>query len=106
MSDKYNTFNATGVADGFSVKMSWEVDGETYSGDFQILNFDSDSSAKKFVDANSLVIAEGRNVAYVGVQEIPQEVYQMVDSIIQGKAVTPIEPKTFGGKMYKFSDNN
>lgn len=106
VSDKYDTFNAAGVADGFSVKLSWEGDGGIYSGDFQILNFDSDSSAKKFVDANSLVIAEGRNVAYVGVQEIPQEVYQMVDSIIQGKAVTPIEPKNFGGKMYKFSDNN
>ncbi len=106
MSDKYNTFNATGVADGFSVKMSWEVDGETYSGDFQILNFDSDSSAEKFVGANFLIITEGRNVAYVGVQEIPQEVYQMVDSIIQGKAVTPIESKDFSGKMYKFLDNN
>ena len=57
--------------------MSWEVDGETYSGDFQILNFDSDSSAEKFVGANFLIITEGRNVAYVGVQEVPQEVYQM-----------------------------
>lgn len=100
-----DTFQTEGavVEGGFSIKLCWEQDNGTITSYFPFLEFSSKDAAKEFMLDYPYSIASDNILVLVGVKSIPDEVYSMLVSVLNGDPVVPIDSKSFSGEMYTFT---
>ena len=87
------------IIDGFSIKVYWNGDGGSYTGEFPIVGFNNETEATSFCNTINYYIKNKNVVAIVSIEKIPVEIYQMLNSIISGNAIEPISPNDFTGEM-------
>lgn len=102
VSEKCDISICNDIQDGFSVKLYWNENGGTCTGDFPIFEFNSEEKAKEFCKQHNETIRNKRTVLYLSTNTIPQEVFKMLDSILKSKPINPIEPEEFSGKYHHF----
>lgn len=90
------------ISGGFSVNMHWNGEGGSYTGNFQILKFDSENEVSNFVKKNPFSLVNGKYIAFVSIDSVPIEIKEMLNSIILNEPITPIEIHDFSGEMYSF----
>ena len=91
------------ISGGFSVNMNWLGDGGTYTANFQILKFNSESDASGFVKDNPFSFINNQYVAFVSIESVPVEIKDMLTSIIVNDPIDPIDSEDFSGEIYSFT---
>lgn len=99
-----DSFQADGAEaeSGFSVRLMWEQDGGAFTAYFPFMEFENEDKAKGYINTNPYVLQKGNIVVNIGVESVPQEVYDMLSSILDGAPVTPIDSKDFSGENFTF----
>lgn len=99
-----DSFQADGAEaeGGFSVRLMWEQDGGTFTAYFPFMEFENEDKAKEYINTNPYVLQKENIVVNIGVESVPQEVYDMLSSILDGTPVTPIDSKDFSGENFVF----
>ena len=87
---------------GFSVRLIWEQEGGTFTAYFPFMEFENENKAKGYINTNPYALQKGNIVVNIGVESVPQEVYDMLSSILDGAPVTPIDSKDFSGENFVF----
>lgn len=99
-----DSFQAEGAEaeGGFSVRLMWEQDGGTFTAYFPFMEFENEDKAKGYINTNPYALQKENIVVNIGVESVPQEVYDMLFSILDGAPVTPIDSKDFSGENFTF----
>lgn len=87
---------------GFSVRLIWEQDGGTFTAYFPFMEFENEDKAKGYINTNPYAIQKGNAVVNIGVESVPQEVYDMLSSILDGTPIEPKDQKDFSGENFVF----
>ncbi len=94
--------DGTEVEGGFSVRIMWEQDGGTFTAYFPFMEFENEDKAKEYINTNPYALQKGNIVVNIGVNSVPQEVYDMLSSILNGTPIEPIDSKDFSGENFTF----
>lgn len=99
-----DSFQADGAEaeGGFSVRIMWEQDGGTFTAYFPFMEFQNEDKAKEYINTNPYALQKGNIVVNIGVESVPQEVYDMLSSILDGTPIEPIDQKDFSGENFVF----
>lgn len=87
---------------GFSVRLMWEQDGGTFTAYFPFMEFQNEVKAKEYINTNPYALQKDNVVVNIGVESVPQEVYDMLSSILNGTPIEPIDSKDFSGENFVF----
>lgn len=93
----------TDAAGGFSVKLVWKQGGGNVISYFPFLEFETEEKAEKFMNKNLYALRLKNVLVLVGVEPIPKEVHSMLDSILKGEPIEPIDSLKFSGENFTFS---
>ena len=99
-----DSFQADGadVEGGFSVRLMWEQDGGTFTAYFPFMEFENENKAKEYINTNPYALQKDNVVVNIGVESVPQEVYDMLSSVLDGTPIEPIDQKDFSGENFVF----
>lgn len=103
ISAEYDKSVSDDICGGFSVTLYWSGDGGNYTAHFQILKFKTDADAEKFFEENPYSLVNGQYIAFVSLPEVPIEIKDMLDSIINNNPISPIDSTDFSGELYSFN---
>ena len=99
-----DSFQADGaeVEGGFSVRLIWEHEGGTFTAYFPFMEFENEDKAKEYINTNPYALQKENIVVNIGVESVPQEVYDMLYSILEGTPIEPKDQKDFSGENFVF----
>lgn len=97
-----NTFETEGaeVEGGFSIRLVWDENGGSVTSYFPFLEFVSENECEKFSKEYPFSLRSGKILVLIGVQIIPKEVYDMINSVLKGEPIEPIDSSSFSGETF------